>query len=797
MASDQTSLDLRQRTPHPCLRTACSPGRGPTKADAEVPTTPLRSAGGIRGGHRWLEGLGGGSPERAQRRPPAPRSHIVSLGGGSRPTLDSTSASSASVSNGAPAAPNTAPVATLDATSASLASAASNSAPAASNPAPAASSHCCQTAQLLDVLREQLLQKLQLIQQEITASVHENCGAVAEHLEGRFENLEQRWEVVTAEQPPQPKQFSDPGAWNELLVNTIERVQGRYEEVVQGMQRQMVYLSDTLDELVRSEVQLADRFDSCLREGLPMQYLAVGQPCLPMPIGSEFVKPQSSTKSPTARGVRSCKSTGTSSGDCRQVSVSVLDGNPAAELASAEPSKSLSMTPTRSKGEAAMQETQVVNKDPLRPPPRKSFTAGLQAQELHPWMPRIEQGTLVLILLNTVFIGVELEVSMTHVLRGEVPPAWLEYVDLIFMCAFACEIFLKVCLTRSRFFTGRNRRWNIFDCVLVLTSVIDKVTVTFNLTFLRSLRALRAIWAARMLRSISIIQHLRMMVAAILSSMISLSWALLLLLMLIYLFAVFIMQGVLQSLEYDAELPVRSESVLLSHYGTLGDSIITLFKAISGGIDWGDVAQPLQELHMGYFLCFVLFVIVVTFGILNIVTGVFVEDAKGIANIDKDLIIQQHMDERKTQADTLKTLFGNADTDDSGTLTREELEFQLSSDEAAASLSLLELDVREARAFYDLLDLDGDACVSSEEFVDGLMRLKGPASGVDLAMMMSENKRLYQRLQSYSTRVESNLLSVATHLGIESDMLSVATHSVAPTHSSVRGGWRTHAAAAV
>mmetsp|Transcript_114526 Transcript_114526/g.370180 ORF Transcript_114526/g.370180 Transcript_114526/m.370180 type:complete len:301 (+) Transcript_114526:1607-2509(+) len=300
-----------------------------------------------------------------------------------------------------------------------------------------------------------------------------------------------------------------------------------------------------------------------------------------------------------------------------------------------------------------------------------------------------------------------------------------------------------------------------------------------------------------MLRSISIIQHLRMMVAAILSSMISLSWALILLLMLIYLFAIFIMQGVLQSLEYDAELPVRSESVLLSHYGTLGDSIITLFKAISGGIDWGDVAQPLQELHMGYFLCFVLFVIVVTFGILNIVTGVFVEDAKGIANIDKDLIIQQHMDERKTQADTLKTLFGNADTDDSGTLTREELEFQLSSDEAAASLSLLELDVREARAFYDLLDLDGDACVSSEEFVDGLMRLKGPASGVDLAMMMSENKRLYQRLQSYSTRVESNLLSVATHLGIESDMLSVATHSVAPTHSSVRGGWRTHAAAAV
>mmetsp|Transcript_114537 Transcript_114537/g.370242 ORF Transcript_114537/g.370242 Transcript_114537/m.370242 type:complete len:100 (+) Transcript_114537:1607-1906(+) len=69
-----------------------------------------------------------------------------------------------------------------------------------------------------------------------------------------------------------------------------------------------------------------------------------------------------------------------------------------------------------------------------------------------------------------------------------------------------------------------------------------------------------------MLRSISIIQHLRMMVAAILSSMISLSWALILLLMLIYLFAIFIMQGVLQSLQDEEELPWRSESALLRPY---------------------------------------------------------------------------------------------------------------------------------------------------------------------------------------------------------------------------------------
>jgi len=222
----------------------------------------VRNAGGIRGRDSSLEGSGGGARERAQR--PPRRSQIVSLDGWFRPTLDSTPASSASaVSNAAPAAaaPKTPPVATLDSTSASLASAASNAAPAASNAAPAASSHCCQTAQLLNVLREQILQKLQFIQQEITASVQKECGAVAQHWEGGFEHLEQSWKVVTAAQPPQPQQFADRGIWNELLEDAIERVQGRHEEVLQGMQRQIVHLSDTLDELLRAEVQLTDRFD--------------------------------------------------------------------------------------------------------------------------------------------------------------------------------------------------------------------------------------------------------------------------------------------------------------------------------------------------------------------------------------------------------------------------------------------------------------------------------------------------------------------------------------------------------
>merc|ERR1711977_295044 len=95
-----------------------------------------------------------------------------------------------------------------------------------------------------------------------------------------------------------------------------------------------------------------------------------------------------------------------------------------------------------------------------------------------------------------------------------------------------------------------------------------------------------------------------------------------------------------------------------------------MIQAISGGNDWGGIAEPLQPLSAFYTVVFVIYVLFVTFGVLNVLTGVFLESAAEI--MDRDLLTQAEVSRKKIQAHNLQLLFNELDVDGSGTLTWEE-----------------------------------------------------------------------------------------------------------------------------
>ena len=53
-----------------------------------------------------------------------------------------------------------------------------------------------------------------------------------------------------------------------------------------------------------------------------------------------------------------------------------------------------------------------------------------------------------------------------------------------------------------------------------------------------------------------------------------------------------------------------------------------------------------------------------------------------------------------------------------------------------AFLSGLDIDITDARIVFTLLDVDGNGGLTVEEFVDGALKLKGPAKGIDMLSMM-------------------------------------------------------------
>jgi len=368
------------------------------------------------------------------------------------------------------------------------------------------------------------------------------------------------------------------------------------------------------------------------------------------------------------------------------------------------------------------------------------------------WGDRLSGASMCLILLNLLFMGVDMSYAMASLKAHTTKPAWIDAVEFAFAVAFIAELVVHIGLERTHFFTGPNKKWNIFDFVLGLSPLLDIVLSVTNLSFLRGVKAFRVLRAARMIKGISFVRELRLMVASILCSLVSLMWSMLLMLLMLYTFSIFLMQTIESyAKEHGFE---RLHEDTPKFYGTLSDCMLSLFMGISGGMDWQEMVRPLEGISRWYVLCYVVYVIFVVFGVMNILTAIFVESAGAIAEVDRDLVIQDSVARENSTINAIRSIFTAADKDGTGLLSKSMLDAQLSEGNTMAYLKVLGLDVYETRGLFKLLDIDDEDFVDIEEFVCGMMRLKG--TGVNTATVMYENKRILTRLTALMRFVEEH-----------------------------------------
>lgn len=163
--------------------------------------------------------------------------------------------------------------------------------------------------------------------------------------------------------------------------------------------------------------------------------------------------------------------------------------------------------------------------------------------------------------------------------------------------------------------------------------------------------------------------------------------------------------------------------------------------------------------------------------VLNIITGIFVNDAVEMAAMDRDLMSQTEMQKTTSLFAELQALFLEVDLNKSGTLTIEEFEQCMSRLETQAFLSALGLDVSDAAGIFALLDVDGNEELEVEEFVMGCMHIKGVANTVDMQMLMRENKRQMKKW----TKVQHRTGQQLAHL--EARVMEVLAHFTSRTKS--------------
>jgi len=400
------------------------------------------------------------------------------------------------------------------------------------------------------------------------------------------------------------------------------------------------------------------------------------------------------------------------------------------------------------------------------------------------------------ILINCICIGLQTQDGLQR--RRETPGQGTNYsepfqtFDSVFNAIFSVELVMRIIVDRKRFFQSKEKFWNMFDTLLVLQAVWD---ITFesistagpDLSVLRVLRMARFVRILRLVRVMKQFQSFRVMVYTIMHSLLSLLWVFALLLFVIYVFTVFILFGVSEFFAYQVDTSSDQYAEIEKLFGSVEKGLLTLFMGISGGADWGDIMRPLMDIHVVYGLAFVLYIFFVIFGVLNIVTSMFVDSAQQVSMKDREIMIQNEQAVERQRFLHIERFFMEADADASGFLSWEEFEGYLSDPDVRAYFKTMELDVSQAKALWILLDTDETNALSIGEFVEGCMRLRGNARSLDVALLLYENEKMISRLTAFMDFTFNQFVQIERAVGAtEGRKLPSVIMNQSPLESALR-----------
>jgi voltage-gated sodium channel len=175
----------------------------------------------------------------------------------------------------------------------------------------------------------------------------------------------------------------------------------------------------------------------------------------------------------------------------------------------------------------------------------------------------------------------------------------IETLDMIIVGIFTVEIILRIYVHRLAFFKDP---WSLFDFTVVAISLIP---ASEGFSILRALRVLR------LFRLLTIVPQMRVIVAALLGVIPGILSVSMVLLLFFYVFAI------MSTTLFGESFP--------QWFGTLGESMYTLFQIMTLESWSMGIARPVMEVHPYAWIFFVIYILIVTFIMVNLFIGLIVD----------------------------------------------------------------------------------------------------------------------------------------------------------------------------
>mmetsp|Transcript_42974 Transcript_42974/g.77304 ORF Transcript_42974/g.77304 Transcript_42974/m.77304 type:complete len:614 (+) Transcript_42974:43-1884(+) len=364
--------------------------------------------------------------------------------------------------------------------------------------------------------------------------------------------------------------------------------------------------------------------------------------------------------------------------------------------------------------------------------------------------PQFELAVMALIAINSLMVGVQTQYMAAEVM--DLVPLPYRVYDLSYLAICALELVARFYVQRLDFFRTWGWQWNVFDLIIVCGQLLEEVFFSISsaskahasIPLLSIVRVLRALRVVRVMKVLSRAQDLRLIVSCIVHSLKPLFWSLMVVFMMTYTASLYITQiatavraGPLPENETDL-LAVEELSTL---YGSLSKTVLSLFQGITGGHDWDTLVKPLWKFVSPWaVVLLVMYIAFALLAVLNVVTGMFCQNAIESATADKEIATMMKLEQQKHYAATMRSVFGQIDEDGSEGITLAELSRNLREPEMLAFFDSMGLDANDAWSMFSLMDDDRSGKIDIDEFISGCLLFRGNAKAIHVAKIKHDQK---------------------------------------------------------
>jgi voltage-gated sodium channel len=374
--------------------------------------------------------------------------------------------------------------------------------------------------------------------------------------------------------------------------------------------------------------------------------------------------------------------------------------------------------------------------------------------------PMFELLCIVIICLNAVVLALEQQYygigtghslgfqSYTNSIRENwsSAPTIFNILDKAFVSIFMMELLLRLLGDGWAWFRSL---WTYLDVAVMSVAIASWVLDVMNPSFVRLARFAKLIRIMRVMRSNRLVESLKLLSASIQASCSTLCVALFVLCV-IHIVAAMAITQLVEPFVNDPTQSTEVRKEVFAYYGTFYRSVITMFEITFA--NWAPTCRLLiDNVNEWYAVFFLFYRCFVGFAILSVIQAVFIQQTMKSAQLDDDFVVQEKNRERESYAGKLAKIFRRLDTSGDGLVTWDEFESLLSDSRMQLLLQSLDVDVQDVEVLFQMI-ADDEGRISSDEFIAGIQRIKGPAQAFDMVTLLGIARRVETKVSGGKSR---------------------------------------------